>query len=573
MKLRDSRRLTGPNILWRRPSAVIDVALDASDDAGALIKTWRTHARRALKAVGWGGEKLISRRNAHGVSLALSAPIDALYAATEVNEYAYQATTAELAGEPMPDLAAAAERLNATIAEERNPRVLAMQAAAAEHGVAFLWDDDRVSVGMGKGSRTWPSQAVPDPVAVDWPAVADVPVALITGTNGKTTTVRLLAAMARAAGLTPGVSSTDGCWVAGYEIGEGDYSGPGGARLVLRDPRVEIAILETARGGMLRRGLGVEGADVALITNVAEDHLGEWGIHDLDELVETKFIVEKGARRLVLNADDEKLRRRRGRKDAATPPPIWFSLDAKPKAIRARVDAGGETAFLDGRELVVVSGRGREAVAVIDRVPITMGGAARHNVANALGAICVARCLGLRVEAIRHGLETFDSSPDENPGRLNRFMLGGVTAIVDFAHNPHGVAALMEMAAALPAERRLVVIGQAGDRDDDAIRELPRMAWKTQPDRVIVKELGQHLRGRQPGEIPAIMVDELRRLGAPEEAIGRAESELEAIDQALAWARRGDLLLLIAHEERRAVLARMIELAKSGWQPGDDLPA
>ena len=183
---------------------MIDVALEASDDAGALVKAWRKHARRALNAVGWSGEKLTYRRNAHGVSLALSAPIDALYAATEVNEYAYQARTAELAGESaVPDFRDAAKRLRETIAEERNPRMLAMQAAAAEHGVAFLWDDDRVSVGMGKGSRTWPSQAVPDPAAVDWPAVSDVPVALITGTNGKTTTVRLLAAMARAAGRRP----------------------------------------------------------------------------------------------------------------------------------------------------------------------------------------------------------------------------------------------------------------------------------------------------------------------------------------------------------------------------------
>ena len=323
---------------------------------------------------------------------------------------------------------------------------------------------------------------------------------------------------------------------------------------------------------MLRRGLGVENADVAMITNVAEDHLGEWGIHDLGELVETKFIVEKGARRLVLNADDPKLRHRGGGKKGR-PPTTWFSLEAEPDQIRARVKAGGETAILDGRELVVIGPDRRETVAILDRVPMTLGGAARHNVANALGAISVARQLGLRVEAIRHGLETFESSPAENPGRLNRFFLGGVTAIVDFAHNPHGVAALMEMAAALPAERRLVVVGQAGDRDDDAIRELPRMAWKTQPDRVIVKELTQHLRGRKPGEIPAIMVDELRRLGAPEEAIGHAESELEAIEQALTWARKGDLLLLIAHEQRQAVLERMTELAKSSWQPGDELPA
>ena len=569
MKLRDSRRLTGPNILWHRPSAVIDVALEEPEDAGVLLRVWEPHVRRMLDAVGWGDEDLTYRRFASGISLALSAPIDALYAATEVNEYAFEAAVAELAGESLPDFETAAERLRREIAGERNPSVLAMQAAAADHRVAFLWDDDRISVGMGKRSLSWPSDAVPDPRDVDWDAVADIPVAIITGTNGKTTTVRLLASMVRAADLEPGISSTDGCWVAGEEIGEGDYSGPGGARLVLRDPRVDVAILETARGGMLRRGLGVERADVAIITNVAEDHLGEWGIHDLDELVETKFIVARGTRRLVLNADDPKLRARPDREGLRR---SWFSLDAAPLEIQTNVETGDETAILEDGALVVVNHEGRQVVAPLDRVPMTLGGAARHNVHNALGAILVARRLGLPLEAIRKGLERFDSSADENPGRLNRFDLGGVTAIVDFAHNPHGVEALMHMAAALPAKRRLVLIGQAGDRDDDSIRELPRIAWQARPDRVILKELGKHLRGRPAGEIPALMADELRRLGAPEDAIGHAGSELEAIEQALRWAQPGDLLLLISHEDREAVLARMTELETLGWKPGRDLP-
>ncbi len=579
MELRDSRRLTGPNILWRRPCAVIDVGLEASEDAERLVDGWRKHARRVLDAVGWSGEDLAHRRFRSGVSLALSAPIDALYAATEVNEWAFEAATAELAGEPPPDLDAAAERLKGLIAGGRRPAVRAMQTAAAERGVAFLWDDDRVSVGMGAGSLTWPAAEVPRPSDVDWESVHDVPVALVTGTNGKTTTVRLLAEMARAAGLEPGISSTDGCWVQGEEIGEGDYAGPGGARLVLRDRRVEAAILETARGGMLRRGLGVERADVAIVTNVAEDHLGEWGVQDLDELVETKLVVAQGARRLVLNADDPKLRAWREREGVRESPRrgasgmLWFSRRYDPCVVQAHVATGGETAVLDGDALVVVSGAGREVVARLDEVPMTLGGAARHNVENALGAICTARQLGLPTAAIRQGLLSFDASAEVNPGRLNRFDLGGVTAIVDFAHNPHGTRALLEMARALPATRRLVLVGQAGDRDDAAIRELPRIVWQAEPDRVILKELVKNLRGRAPGEVTALMADELRRLGAPDSAVEHAASELDAVDQALRWAREGDLLLLIAHEERPAILARLAQLERTGWRPGRALPA
>ena len=549
---------------------MIDVRLEAEDDAKSLVDAWRQAARRILDAVGWTHEELSHRHFASGVSLALSAPIDALYAATEVNEWAFEAATAELTDTEPPDLVSAADRLRATIAEERNPAVPAMQNAAAERGVAFLWDDDEVSVGMGTGSLKWAADKVPDPAEVDWSQVHDVPVALVTGTNGKTTTVRLLAAMARAAGLEPGLSSTDGCWVAGEEIGEGDYSGPGGARLICRDRRVDVAILETARGGLLRRGLGVERADVAIITNVAEDHLGEWGVHDLDELVETKFVVEKGSRRLVLNADDVKLRSRPDREGVRR---IWFSCESDTQVVAANVATGGETAVSEGNEIVLYDRQGRNVVCSLSDAPMTLDGAARHNVQNALGAVLVARRLGLQVDAIRQGLVRFDSSADENPGRLNRFDLGGAQIIVDFAHNPHGLEALLHMSQALPAERRLVLVGQAGDRDDDSIRELPRMVWKAKPDRVILKELVKNLRGREPGEVPALMADEFRKLGAPAEALDRAESELEAVVQALRWARRGDLLLLIAHEERVAILEYVRKLDDSGWKPGRDLPA
>ncbi len=569
MKLSDSRRLTGPNILWHRPSAIIDVALGSDESAEPLVEAWERQARRALDAVGWDDEELAHRLFASGVSLALSAPIDALYAATEVNEWAFAAATAELAGETVPRLDEAAEQLTGAIAEERNPPVIAMQRAAAERRVAFLWDDDIVSIGMGKGSLAWDAKEVPEPSAVDWSVVHNIPAAVITGTNGKTTTVRLLAAMVRAAGLEPGLSSTDGCWVAGEEIGEGDYSGPGGARLVLRDRRVEVAILETARGGMLRRGLGISRATVALITNVAEDHLGEWGIHDLDELVETKFVVEKCTRHLVLNADDPKLRTRPDHEGLRR---NWFSRVHDPLVTAANAETGDYTAVLDGDELTIYHRDSKEVVAHLDDVPMTLGGAAGHNVSNALGAICVARRLGLRVSAIRAGLTGFESSAAENPGRLNRFDLGGAQVIVDFAHNPHGVEALLEMGRALPAKRRLVLIGQAGDRDEESIRDLPRMVWKTRPDRVVIKELVKNLRGAELGEIPAMIADEFRRLGAPADAVETAPSELAGVEQALRWARPGDLLLLVAHEERGAVLDYVGKLAESGWQPGDELP-
>ena len=296
MQLIDSRRLTGPNLLWDRPGAVIDVHFgDADPDA--VIAEWQRQVRRALDAIGWEAQQTRVKRFAEGASLAVSAPPDALYAATDLNDWAWQATEAVISGNRAPGLSTGLATLRETIDAERNPRLLALIQAAESHGLPLLHDDDTVSIGLGRGGSSWPVSELPAPGQVDWPSLATIPVGLVTGTNGKTTTVRLVSAMIRAGGLNAGISSTDWVSVNDEIVERGDFSGPGGARTVLRDPRVEVAVLETARGGLLRRGLAVTRADAALITNIAEDHLGEFALHDLDELADIKWVVAPGAGR------------------------------------------------------------------------------------------------------------------------------------------------------------------------------------------------------------------------------------------------------------------------------------
>lgn len=561
MEIVDSRRLPGPNLFSSRPGAVLDVKLAAEEDPDAVRDAWSRHVRALLTALGFADSEIHSRRFHAGLSLMITAPIDALYAATEVNETAFAQARIELLGQADPaplELAA----LVAAVASEKKPLLLELQTQARAQGVAFLWDDRAVSLGMGAFSQTWSTRALPDPADLDWSRFKKLPTAMVTGTNGKTTTVRLLAAMSAAAGRVEGHSSTDGCWVAGAEIGEGDFSGPVGARLVLRDQRVEIAILETARGGMLRRGLGLENADVAILTNVAEDHLGEWGINDVDELWATKFIIRRAAKLLVLNADDPLTQKHRAEVESVDLEKAWIALDA------ATVAAEKHAAFCrDGAAILRVDGREHE-IARLEDIPMTLGGAARHNVSNALGAIVAAERLQLPLPAIKKALASFDSSAAGNPGRLNRFNVNGATAIVDFAHNPHGVEAVMATMRALAPPRLLVLVGQAGDRDDESIRALARLVWETRPgerppDRVVLKELPKNLRGRPPGEVTGLLADELRRLGAPENAIDFAPSELEGVKQALAWSKPGDVLLLLSHEDRQEVL----ELMRSASAP------
>jgi cyanophycin synthetase len=563
MKLLDSRRLTGPNLLLTRAGAVLEVSLVA-EEAEAALAAWREHVQNLLARVGWTDEETAVRRFSGGASLAFSAPIDSLYAATEVNELAWMAAEAALTGGPPPDLANETERLRTMIAQEANPALLALQGAAAAHGVSFLWDDDEVSVGLGTGSVTWRTDALPEPAVVSWSDVHDVPVLMVTGTNGKTTTVRLLASIAAAAGRVPGITSTDRIEIGGELVDLGDYSGPGGARTLLRDRRVEIGILETARGGMLRRGLTVTGAAAALVTNVAADHLGEFGILDLHALTEAKLLITRAIRpggRIVLNADDPELVAASGRLNL---PVTWFSLDAA----NPQLWTGGEACFLKDGALVLARGNERRTVVRVEEIPLTLGGAARHNVENALGAIGLAAAAGLPVEAIAEGLRNLKS----NLGRAVSMELGGAHVLLDYAHNPHGMAAIVDVARQLPGNRRLLVLGQAGDRDDEAIRELARAAWPLRPDRIVVKELPEMLRGRNPGEIPALLKDELLRLGAAPGSVTLAGTELEGIREALAWAQPGDLLVLLAHTQRTEVLALLDRLRETGWRAGEELP-
>jgi cyanophycin synthetase len=526
-----------------------------------------------LDAVGWSGERVAMRRYAGGASLAISAPPDALYAATDLNDWAWAAAEASVQDRPEPDFGAAAERLRTTIAAERNPALLAIRSAARSRGLTFLSGEEMVSVGAGTGVLCWPASDLPTLGAIDWSRAHEIPLALVTGSNGKTTVVRLLAAMAAAAGRVTGVTSTEGVFVRGEPVAEGDYSGPEGARLALRRDEVNTAILETARGGLLRRGLTVERADVAIVTNIAADHLGEFGVQNLAQLAETKLLVARAigpGGRVVLNADDPVLVEASA---AVRAPTVWFSLDAGNALIRRHVEGSGTAAVLDGDALVLTTGSEREVVAQVADMPLSVGGAARHNVANALAATAAAGGLGIPLDAVRATLCRFGRDPADNPGRANLYELGGIRIVVDYAHNPHGMAALAATLDALPSERRLVMIGQAGDRSDAAIRELARATLALRPDRVLVKEMDAYLRGRAPGEVPALMADELRRAGVPEHAISVPGTEIPAVREALGWARPGDLLVLTLHQDRRQVEAMLETLRRGGWRAGVPLDA
>jgi UDP-N-acetylmuramyl tripeptide synthase len=558
-ELRSNRRLTGPNVIWQHPGPIIDIALN-DKDATVFKEKWAQHITALLEGMGWTVE-LASRHFPGGLSLAFNAPMDRLYVACEMNEWAYNAAMAEINSAEQLNLDEAIEAFTQEMRQEANPPLLRIQSAAAKRGQQFLTCDDYVSVGSGVGSQMWSVKDLPEAASIDWDAVHRVPTAMVTGTNGKTTIVRLLRAMVVASGKVPGVSSTDWLMVGNSILDKGDWSGPGGARTILRDNRVEVALLETARGGMLRRGIGVleNEADVALINNIAPDHLGEWGIQDVDMLADTKFVLRHAGKTIVLNADDEHCIKRAG---LVTRPIVWFSLEADNKIIAEHLAAGNQAIRLDADGIIRFYNAGDvEFEITASDIPMTFGGAALHNVANAMAAIAVARKLDIADEHIASALSDFQSDTKDNPGRLNIFEINGAKVIVDFAHNPHGLTALSSMVTKMNAKRRLITIGHAGDRQESDFHDVAMCAVDSGADRILIKEQINDLRGREPGEVPALMKKTLLNAGISEDRIEIHDSEMAATKAALEWSEPGDILLLLTLSERSDVLSYLDEIS------------
>jgi UDP-N-acetylmuramyl tripeptide synthase len=521
MQLVDSRRLTGPNLYAAAPGAIVDVGFDDGEDAERAVALWRAELGRALAALGWPADQVHARTYRGGAALFFVAPIDALMPATDIAEWAVASAAARLAG----GAALALPELEVP----REPALPALADAARARGVPILIDDVAITLGAGARLVSYPvGGALPAPDDVPWHALGDVPTALVTGTNGKTTTTRLVARMARLAGLRAGVSSSDGVVIDGRTLEHGDWSGPDAARLVLRHPEVEIAILETARGGILRRGLAVDGCDAALILNASSDHLGTYGIDDLETMARVKAVVGRGARTVVLNADDPVLAALRF--DA---PVVWFSV------------AGAAHAAWRVADGAIVHGE-RRLIAVAD-VPLTFAGSAAYNVENALAAAALATALGLPEAAVIEGLRTFTSSAADNPGRGNVVERDGVQVLVDFGHNPAAVRGALALARSLGPGRLYVTIGMAGDRLDAELGEVAGELAAAHPYQVLLRELPDYLRGRAPGAVPARLAADLLAAGVAPGAIRHADDELAAVRSALADARTGDVLLVLVH--------------------------
>ncbi|VXC71481.1 cyanophycin synthetase [Massilia sp. 9I] len=377
-----------------------------------------------------------------------------------------------------------------------------------------------------------------------------IPVVAVTGTNGKTTTVRLIAHLLTASGLRTGMTNTDGVYIEGRRIDSGDCSGPRSARNVLLHPDVDAAVFETARGGLLREGLAFDRCKVAVVTNIgAGDHLGLNYITTLEDLAVLKRVIVQNVAdggMAVLNAADPTVA---AMAEVTRGDVTFFALDVGNPLMSMHRAQGRRVVFVEDGHLVAAQGRFEERVPLTD-VPITRGGAVGFQVENVMASVAAAWAVGISWDKIRVGLKTFVGESDNAPGRFNVFDYRGATVIADYGHNPDAIAALVNAVEAMPGKRRSVVISGAGDRRDQDITQQTEILGKAFDDVLLYQDQCQ--RGRADGEVVALLRKGLTgatRTGHVEEING----EFVAIDRALSRLESGDLCLILIDQVDEAL--------------------
>lgn len=386
-------------------------------------------------------------------------------------------------------------------------------------------------------------------------STARIPIVAITGTNGKTTTTRLMAHVVKQIGHKVGFTTTEGVYIQNQMMMQGDCTGPVSAEFVLKDPTVDFAVLECARGGILRAGLGFHNCDMAIVTNIAPDHLGLNGIDTLEQLARAKAVVPKAVfpeGYAILNADDDLVYKMREELDCKI---ALFSMDENNPRIKEHAANNGISAVYENGYFTILKGNWKIRLDKVSNAPITFGGKAEFNIQNALGVVLAAYLSDFKIEDIKIALETFVPSPVQTPGRMNIFNFKNFTVMADYAHNAHGMHAIGKFVSKVEATKKVGVIAGVGDRRDEDTIELAEEAAKVF-DEIIIRQ-DRNLRGRSEEELIALMKKGISNID-PNKKVTVIKKESEAIEHAVRNAQKGSFIVII-HD---VVLAALDQLQK-----------
>ncbi|GER58352.1 cyanophycin synthetase [Patiriisocius marinus] len=415
----------------------------------------------------------------------------------------------------------------------------------SETGGAVL----EVNAGPGFRMHLAPTTGLPRNVAAPvidklFPKQGDtgrIPITAITGTNGKTTTSRLIAHMAKMKGYRVGYTTSDGVYIQNRLLMTGDCTGPASAEFVLKDPTVNFAVLECARGGLLRAGLGFKNCDVAVVTNVAADHLGLKGIHTIEQLARVKAVIPETVLpdgTAVLNADDDLVYEMRRNLNCNV---ALFSMDENNTHIKALQRKGGITAVYENGYVTICKGEWKMRIMKAEHIPLTYGGKADFMIQNVLAAVLVAQVHGIRIEDMKMALETFIPSAAQTPGRLNLFKFENFSILLDYAHNPAGMKALKQFSDKLDATHKVCIIAGIGDRREEDNNMIGSIAAEM-ADEIIIRQ-DKRLRGKTEEELIK-MLDDGIKMANPKMKTTIIPSEKEAITHAVNTAKNGSLIIL-----------------------------
>lgn len=542
-----TRNLHGNNIFFNGTGALINV-VTVDNQKAKFFEEMKKLLSANLPKLALGYEHIYSRDYSNGFLIALQTHVDLKDPTTDILELAYEYALNSFNNQPQTfNFLEKALKLT----EKANLHERELFAEAQKHNVNCLFDGANFSLGSGTGVFVGKTKDVVIK-EIPWNKIYDIPSVLVTGTNGKTTTVRLTSYISSHAGKITGYCSTDGVLIDGKLVDAGDYSGPKGNQLVLANPNVEVAILEVARGGLIKRGLAVKHVTAAAVLNVTEDHMGLDGADTLDQLSQAKYLIHNAVKsdgRSIMNLDDPQTHRELAHIKNKK---AYLSRKLTEAELQKFCQSDDEyICFIESGAFYVTKDGKKNFVTNVNDVSLTFQGKALHNIENILVAICLSIELGRNYAEIGAALNSYVNDVNTNSGRFNIYTVNGGTMLLDYGHNLASIQAMIRFSKSIakPTDKITMLVGFAGDRLV-LLDDIAKCIVENKVDNIIIKRFEEYSRGAESGEAARIITSSLIKHGLkPEQIVASVEKEVEAMELALKAIDENSIYLMFCQAE------------------------